>query len=167
MSRTLQYSTDGTNTRKWGFEISDEDSEPRRYEWFKLGLYPDLEYSALAQKYPSKTAQPQVRGRDCERLIAHYLMILRQHVTNFIEEKYQGALVSSMSKEYIITVPAIWPEKAQNTTLLCAAQAGMGDKSNIRIISEPEAAGIYALKKMAGLSLNVGDTFVICDAGGG
>jgi len=43
----------------------------------------------------------------------------------------------------------------------------MGNKFDIQIITEPEAAGIYALKTMKTLPLKVNDTFVMCDAGGG
>ena len=35
------------------------------------------------------------------------------------------------------------------------------------IISEPEAAAIYALHAMDPHSIKIGDTFVLCDAGGG
>ena len=38
---------------------------------------------------------------------------------------------------------------------------------NLQIISEPEAAAIYALHAMDPHSIKVGDTFVLCDAGGG
>lgn len=37
----------------------------------------------------------------------------------------------------------------------------------LQIISEPEAAAIYALHAMDPHSIKVGDTFVLCDAGGG
>ena len=67
---------------------------------------------------------------------------------------------------YIITVPAVWKEKEQATTRACAEKAGMGNKYDIQIITEPEAAGIWALRNM-NLPLKKGDTFVMCDAGGG
>ena len=37
----------------------------------------------------------------------------------------------------------------------------------LQIISEPEAAAIYALHAMDPHSIKIGDTFVLCDAGGG
>ena len=164
--RTLLPNADGKGY-KWGFEIDGDDSNLRRHEWFKLGLCPDLESSALATNYPSPTALPQVHGQDCEYLITTYLALLREHVNCLINGRYGGAGTMNMRREYIITVPAIWSDTAKNTTLLCAEAAGMGDRDNIRIISEPEAAGIYALKTMRSLNLAVDDTFIICDAGGG
>ena len=43
----------------------------------------------------------------------------------------------------------------------------MGRGDLLQIISEPEAAATYALDAMSPHDLEVGDTFVLCDAGGG
>jgi molecular chaperone DnaK (HSP70) len=42
---------------------------------------------------------------------------------------------------------------------------GKGDK--LQIVSEPEAAAVYALDAMDPHDIKIGDTFVLCDAGGG
>jgi molecular chaperone DnaK (HSP70) len=78
--------------------------------------------------------------------------------------------VYKLPREYIITVPAMWSEEAQDATRACAAEAFLGERDRIdeiQIVAEPEAAGIYALAEMPKLGLEEGDTFVICDAGGG
>lgn len=54
----------------------------------------------------------------------------------------------SKPKEYILSVPAIWSDPAKNKTLECAFNAGYGDRSipsSIRLVSEPEAAAVYAI----------------------
>ena len=43
----------------------------------------------------------------------------------------------------------------------------MGMGSALHIISEPEAAAMYALDAMDPHNIQIGDTFVLCDAGGG
>jgi molecular chaperone DnaK (HSP70) len=43
----------------------------------------------------------------------------------------------------------------------------MGSGSTLHMISEPEAAAIYALDRIDKHDLHIGDTFVVCDAGGG
>lgn len=43
----------------------------------------------------------------------------------------------------------------------------MGAKSEIQMISEPEAAAVYTLKSMQPHHLSVGDNIIVCDAGGG
>lgn len=70
-----------------------------------------------------------------------------------------------MERQYIITVPALWDYNEQEKTRSCAERADMGRGSEITLIPESEAAGIWAIKKM--LSIEKGDTFVVCDAGGG
>ena len=64
-----------------------------------------------------------------------------------------------------ITMPAVWSELAQSKTLECAKKAGMDPV--VLTISEPEAAAVYTLDAMDPHDLHVGDTFVLCDAGGG
>ena len=56
---------------------------------------------------------------------------------------------------------------AQSKTRKCAEKAGMGNASTLHIISEPEAAAMYALHAMDPHGIVVGDSFVLCDAGGG
>jgi molecular chaperone DnaK (HSP70) len=82
-----------------------------------------------------------------------------------LKHKLPQSVFRNFSIEYIITVPALWSDTAQAKTRSCAEKAGMG--KGLQIISEPEAAAIYALHVMDPHSIKVGDTFVLCDAGGG
>ena len=74
-------------------------------------------------------------------------------------------MIAVTSVEYMVTVPAVWSDTAKNATLTAAKKAGIGPI--VYMISEPEAAAIYALKAMEQIQSNVGDNFIICDAGGG
>ncbi len=65
-----------------------------------------------------------------------------------------------------ITVPAVWSKKAQAKTRACAEAAGMGAGATLHIISEPEAAALHAVTALPHC-LKTGETFIICDAGGG
>jgi molecular chaperone DnaK (HSP70) len=85
--------------------------------------------------------------------------------------------------QFILTVPAIWREVAKEKTLTAAEDAGLGDDAPILMVSEPvsldsgpikwvinksqEAAATYALQRQELCRLAQGDTFVVCDAGGG
>lgn len=75
--------------------------------------------------------------------------------------------MNSTPIEFVITVPAVWSDRAQTATRRCAEQAGMGTGSKLHIITEPEAAAMYALDAMDPHNIQIGDTFVLCDAGGG
>ncbi|KAK5629368.1 hypothetical protein RRF57_005083 [Xylaria bambusicola] len=78
-----------------------------------------------------------------------------------------ASFMASTKVEFVLTCPAVWSDAAKNTTLQAAERAGMGSKSEIQMISEPEAAAVYTLKAIQPNHLNVGDNFIVCDAGGG
>ena len=149
---------------KWGFEIPESVA---RHQWFKMDLDPAHadEVSHLAIEYPDPNALPISFSKSAVKLAKDYLTCLREHITKVLKTKLGEVVVDTTRIEYIITVPAIWSDAAQYHTRSCAKEAGMGD--NIRIVSEPEAAVIYALDAMDPHNLRVGDTFVLCDAGGG
>lgn len=85
--------------------------------------------------------------------------------------------------ETILTVPAVWSDKAKSDTLQCAHRAHFGPLDKIRMITEPEAAAVYTfhqvccsqkcvdrgliLRKLPDSSVKKGDIFITCDAGGG
>ncbi|KAL8693927.1 MAG: hypothetical protein Q9218_001341 [Villophora microphyllina] len=159
----IQYSDDGY---KWGFQIDDFG---QRHQWFKLGLDPSQlrATSDLARQYPDPNAAPPAYGHSPEKLVKDYLTALRSHAERVLRQKLPQSALASTPVEYVITVPAVWSDRAQAATRRCAEQAGMGTGSSLHIISEPEAAAMYALDAMDPHNIQIGDTFVLCDAGGG
>ncbi|PVH69876.1 actin-like ATPase domain-containing protein [Cadophora sp. DSE1049] len=75
--------------------------------------------------------------------------------------------IDSTPIEYILTVPAVWSDKAKSDTLWCASQAGFGAMDKIRLITEPEAAAVYTFTTLPEYSVKKGEIFITCDAGGG
>lgn len=59
-------------------------------------------------------------------------------------KKVFGPTVESSNFEYIMTVPAIWSDKAKNATMVAAEMAGMGKE--LTLVTEPEAAAMHTLK---------------------
>lgn len=160
---------------KWGFQaMRNLRPGEKLHEWFKLGLDPELEdgrasASDLLQKFPSKTALPPTKGELYKKFVVDYLTSLKVATDNYFKKTFDR-VVYEVPREYIITVPAMWSETAQDATRSCAAEAFLGEQNKIdeiQIIAEPEAAGIYAFTTMSKIGLQEGDTFVICDAGGG
>ncbi|TGJ83714.1 hypothetical protein E0Z10_g5039 [Xylaria hypoxylon] len=170
----LRYENGGTTgIYDWGFEARDRGGDRKAHEWFKLGLCPNVKKrltgsSELNRKLPSMTALPPVTTEQCRQLVVDYLVSLanatHRHLQAAAREIYE------LPREYIITVPAMWDHAAQEAMRECAAEALLGDKAKkeqIQMVAEPEAAGLYALTSIHDVSLGKGDTFVICDAGGG
>jgi hypothetical protein len=145
---------------EWGFQV--EDDEVDKWEWFKLGLFYDqFENSGLARNYPIKAPETDEHS---EKMVVDYLTSLRKYIETYLENRLSVAFSRSTPKEWIITVPAILSDKLKAKTLNSAKKAGMGP---VRLIAEPEAAALYALESMPSTYLHIGDTFVVCDAGGG
>ena len=161
--RELKY--DG-QSYKWGFEIGDAGY---RYKWFKLDLDPSQNRTlfSMGKKLPDLQALPPGYAVSGEKLVTDYLTALRKHAEQVLRYYLPKSALHSIPIEFIITVPAVWSDAAQSKTRTCAERAGMGPASEIRIISEPEAAAIYALDAMDPHGIHINDTFVLCDAGGG
>ncbi|KIW81060.1 hypothetical protein Z517_04083 [Fonsecaea pedrosoi CBS 271.37] len=151
----------------WGFGIPDEQP---RHQWFKLALDPNQksnELSLLAVDYPDPKALPPGYNDEPSRtkLVTDYLRELQQHTEKILRRKLGDSIFDTTPLRYTITVPAVWSDSAKARTHGCAFGAGMG--SDIQIVSEPEAAIMYALNTMDPQNLRVKDNFVLCDAGGG
>ncbi|KAL8649970.1 MAG: hypothetical protein Q9226_005344 [Calogaya cf. arnoldii] len=160
----IQYGPDGAIN--WGNRIRHD---AQRHQWFKLELDPEKPQPLvnLATDYPDEKAAPPGYNQAPEKLVSDYLTALREHVEGVLQSSLERSIIATTPIEYIITVPAVWSDAAKNKTRDCAELAGMGSADDLKIISEPEAAAIYALQKMPKSSLDLGDVFVVCDAGGG
>ena len=130
--------------------------------------------STLANRYPATKQLPlQMSSYGAispQKLTKDYLRAVHRHVENMLHRNVISAVLRRTQREYVITVPAVWKETARDLTARCAVDAGMGIKDDIHIVSEPEAAAMYAIpafKEINGGVLEKGDTFVLCDAGGG
>ncbi|KAL8945799.1 MAG: hypothetical protein Q9222_007710 [Ikaeria aurantiellina] len=159
----IQYDEDGS---RWGFQIGESE---QRHQWFKLGLDPSQsqDLSELAKKYHDPYAAPPAYGYGPEKLTTDYLTALRGHAEVVLRHSFPASALISTPVEFVITVPAVWSDRAQAATRACAEEAGMGTGSSLHIISEPEAAAMYALDALDPHDIKIGDTFVLCDAGGG
>ena len=96
--------------------------------------------------------------------VSDYLTKIYEHALEGLTRRYGESFLEITPVAFILTVPAVWSEAAKSATLQAAKTAGM---HNVRLISEPEAAAVYTLKTSPPNSLKVGDTYVVCDAGGG
>ncbi|KAG9583657.1 actin-like ATPase domain-containing protein, partial [Aureobasidium melanogenum] len=150
------------NDPRWGFQI-------------KLNELP-LNYIKLLldrhQRLPSYVSRQHLAGlplrcdKSAEQAVADYLAALFSHAKTRLERRFP-LMVATTQIDIMITVTAVWSDAAKDVTMRAAEKAGM-DK-NLFIVSEPEAAAIYAMKSIdVQQKLCVaGDNFILCDAGGG
>ncbi|KAL8377885.1 hypothetical protein RB595_008528 [Gaeumannomyces hyphopodioides] len=151
---------------QWGFSIPPSAPQREVIEWFKLDLDPALQSmgDAVAKDVASRG------GRTTDELVADYLSALGDHLMYTLREKLGEDVIKNTPLEFVVTVPAIWSDLAKDKTRqACLRASGLqaASKAPIHLVSEPEAAAMYALHGLDPHGLNVGDSFVICDAGGG
>lgn len=108
-------------------------------------------------------------GRNVDKLVTDYISALGEHLMYTLREKLGEQVVTTTPLEFVVTVPAIWSDLAkEKTKQACQKASGLSSsKSPIHLVSEPEAAAIYALHGLDPHGLKVGDTVVVVDAGGG
>ncbi|KAG5915102.1 hypothetical protein E4U53_004528 [Claviceps sorghi] len=135
---------------QWGFQIPEN---AKRHRFFKLKLdEPDT---------------PNSDGDTPLQLTKIYLSCLHDHFIRILEDKLSSAVVHATPMDFVVTVPAIWSNTAKQATERAAAMAGFCGNRRIHLISEPEAAALYTIKRLGSSVLKSGHKFVICDAGGG
>ncbi|KAF2103498.1 actin-like ATPase domain-containing protein [Rhizodiscina lignyota] len=163
---------------RWGYEVL-----PKMVacSWFKLGLDKNVEVTDFDD--PELHTLAESEGNGMFRLPANmspadvcaaYLTPFYRHVMDHLEKRFSAEILATMPIEFWFTVPAIWSDKAKADTKAAAMKAGFASRLEdaIKMIPEPEAAAVAALKSLAEGSS--GDSqlkpkmgIMIIDCGGG
>ncbi|KAI7554287.1 actin-like ATPase domain-containing protein [Hortaea werneckii] len=150
-----------TSNMRWGYQVRQDE---QRLRCLKLLLDPE-------QKFPDYVSLDDIKQqlattrKSVNTVIAEYLKALFDHTKEALKRRYGEVFVSNTPLHVVLTVPAVWSDEAQEATLSAAKVAGIRD--HITMISEPEAAAVYALQAIQPNNLSVGQNFVVVDAGGG
>ncbi|KAL5602974.1 hypothetical protein FOBRF1_010507 [Fusarium oxysporum] len=148
---------------EWGFSAPVNAPQHEVVDWFKL----DLDPSTQAVGYNPSTEGAR-SGRNVDELVTDFISQLVDHLMYTLREKLGSGLVDSTPLQFVITVPAIWSDLAKEKTKKACEQAMISvSEHHVHLVSEPEAAAIYALHDLDMNGLDAGDTIVVVDAGGG
>jgi molecular chaperone DnaK (HSP70) len=164
-----------TNPPTWGQKVRPEDDPQVRY--FKLLLQENVgekyEKSVsgrahdLYKVFDANWYHPQLAEMEPIDYAADYLKAAIEYVrTQSLLRHYGQNFLESQQISYVITVPAIWSDKAKDLTRKAAERAGI-HRRKLVLITEPEAAALYCATLCREVDLTAGDKFLICDAGGG
>ena len=160
----------------WGWSVKATDDP--RVEFFKLGLEEDaaLHYSARSRNSETvlggyladpNWTHPKLPEKRAIHYATDYLSRLNHHLsTQVFVNRFGANFLQNQQLSYVITVPAIWSDKAKELTRKAAVMAGIRSES-LTLITEPEAAALYCATLCDEVDLGPGDRFLICDAGGG
>ncbi|KAM5388500.1 hypothetical protein ACJA88_000364 [Fusarium oxysporum] len=148
---------------EWGFSVPVNAPQHEVVDWFKL----DLDPSTQAVGYNPSTEGAR-SGRNVDELVTDFISQLVDHLMYTLREKLGSGLVDSTPLQFVITVPTIWSDLAKEKTKKACEQAMISvSEHHVHLVSEPEAAAIYALHDLDMNGLDAGDTIVVVDAGGG
>ena len=171
----LSYASDPPG---WGANVKIKD-EPRIAQ-FKLGLQENIGRHYMNRSMPSTATSvlggylfdhnwkhPKLPNKTALDYTGDYLTRVREYVTTqVLPSRYGAKFLQNQQISYIITVPAIWSDKAKDLTRRAAVTAGIPRKK-LMLITEPEAAAVFCATLCKEVDLQTGDRFLICDAGGG
>jgi molecular chaperone DnaK (HSP70) len=73
-----------------------------------------------------------------------YVGMLLAHVKDILKRRF-GSALQTMDLQFIMTVPAVWSDKAKDATMQAATLAGI-PSAGLFLVSEPEAAAVYAIQ---------------------
>ncbi|KAJ5766687.1 actin-like ATPase domain-containing protein [Penicillium nucicola] len=148
------------NKSKWGYQVGPLCEVIRGYKLL-LDESQDQEYApSLASK--SLLAE---HSKNAVQVSGEYLGHLVLHVRDTLQRRF-GDAAKSMDLKFVLTVPAVWSDKAKDATLRAAILAGINSQQ-ISLVSEPEAAALHSLRTIQPNSITKDDVLVVCDAGGG
>lgn len=167
-----------SRTIKWGYDVDPILC----VEANRLLLDPTSQHSIDASKVEKIFRNTEQDPAPIE-VIRDFLGELTEHVLRTIASKHPAGCVRKLVRQFVLSVPVGWEEEVRESFLEVCKKAFSRRKSMFnklkeiqvarlagicpaKLIGESEAAAIHALKETTDHGLDVGDTFLICDAGG-
>src|SRR5690242_10742474 len=104
-----------------------------------------------------------------DRIVTDYMSALNEHLIYTLRQKLGDAVARNMPLEFVVTMTAIRSELVNDRTrIACKMVFGLSESHCPgHLVSEPEAAAIYALHGLDHHGLQVDDIKVVVEAGGG
>ncbi|KAF4438660.1 Hsp70 family [Fusarium acutatum] len=155
----IAYDPDDSSEFKWGGQLSWRDDH---VQGVKLLLDPK---QTRPSYLPSANVKSEMRKlpKSAVDVAADFIGAMYSHALEMIGSRVPQDYLDLCEKTFVLSVPAVWSEKAKESTIQAAKKAGVYP---VMLIKEPEAAALYTFKTQQ-RALNAGDCFVVCDAGGG
>ncbi|EGX45330.1 hypothetical protein AOL_s00170g37 [Orbilia oligospora ATCC 24927] len=155
-----QISYTGNEPTSYGYTANKKP-----FKWFKVLLQQGHYSEGVKDVRAAQDSLLEV-SKSIDEVVSDYLRWLWGRGKEDISRKQGSNFEGEYECRVVLTVPAVWSPVAKDRTLKAAKKAGL--PSNIKLVTEPEAAALATLKEVSSEErLNLGDVFIVCDAGGG
>ncbi|CAG7936187.1 unnamed protein product [Penicillium nalgiovense] len=130
---------------KWGYQ-TDQSIHPGKHQRLIQGVKLLLDESQKFRYLPASNSQEIIKdlNKTPVEVAGDYLGKVVAHAQDVLARRF-GTALQTMDLEYILTVPAVWSDKGKDYTRLAAQWAGVSPAS-LRLLSEPEAAAVCAIR---------------------
>ncbi|KAI2741395.1 hypothetical protein DTO013E5_4559 [Penicillium roqueforti] len=151
---------------QWGYQ-TNRSIHPGKEQRLIQGVKLLLDESQKFRYAPAADSHEIIKDmkKTPTEVAGDYLGKLVGHAHDVLTRRF-GTALQTMDLEYILTVPAVWSDKAKDLTMQAAQQAGIS-AANLRLLSEPEAAAVCAIRTIQPNTIAEDDCLIVCDAGGG
>ncbi|KAH7033159.1 uncharacterized protein B0I36DRAFT_407814 [Microdochium trichocladiopsis] len=162
-------------TIKWGFDAETELGVISLLKLLPLEEEDIRDCLLNFDEYILSKKQMDKLNKDAIEVVSDYLRLLwAKFLADCERHSPFGDELEKNSLRIVFTVPAIWPEYYRVRLLEAARRAGILNtrpglaKTTLEFVTEPEAA-VYKLLHDSSIrnGLNIGDTMLTCDCGGG
>ncbi|KAI7775462.1 hypothetical protein LA080_006794 [Diaporthe eres] len=155
----ILYDENDPSKFKWGGQVTWRDPAVHGVKLLLDPAQDKPDYLPATSFETDRNALP----KDPVDVAADFIGAMYKHALSVAESSVLRDYFHMCEKEFVLSVPAVWSDKAKDLTLKAAKKAGIHP---VTLIKEPEAAALYTLTTHDH-SIKAGDSFVLCDAGGG
>ena len=114
MPTVVSYDPNDKSSFTWGAQRHKFE----KIEGIKLLLDPEQETPwYLPQSTSNITAKLARLDKSALSVAADYIRVIYEHAMSRIESKIPADYIQMCEKKFVITVPAVWTDKAKDTTL--------------------------------------------------
>ena len=133
------------NRMQWGYQ-TNQSIHPGKQQRLIQGVKLLLDESQKFRYAPAADSHEIIKNmkKTPTEVAGDYLGKLVSHAQDVLTHRF-GTALPTMDLKYILTVPAVWPDKAKDLTMQAANQAGIS-AADLRLLSEPEAAAIRTIE---------------------
>jgi molecular chaperone DnaK (HSP70) len=139
---------------RWGYQ-TDLSSYPGTQRHLIRGVKLLLDESQQFRYGPAVDSKGVIKDLNMTpiEVAGDYLKKLVTHGNEILTRRF-GSAMETMDLQYILTVPAVWSDKGKDATMQAAHLAGI-PHSSLTLLSEPEAAAVYAIRTIQPNSIAV------------